>query len=85
MSDKTIENIKAVIALVIFLCGIIGAVYIGGWVMFIKPIIAMAVAIDAQTITATLVAKSIIKIIFAGGVGSIIFTITTSISKALLS
>lgn len=47
----------------------IAAVYVGAWVMFIKPIIYACQAFDASTLTGMIVGMTILKCIFSGAVG----------------
>ena len=49
--------------------------YVGLWLMFIKPIFDCCTAIDMGTLTGELVAISIVKCLFAGVVGTVIYMI----------
>lgn len=49
--------------------------YVGLWLMFIKPIFDCCTAIDMGTLTGELVAISIVKCLFAGVAGSVIYMI----------
>lgn len=49
--------------------------YVGLWLMFIKPIFDCCTAIDIRTLTGGLVAISIVKCLFAGVVGTVIYMI----------
>lgn len=49
--------------------------YVGLWLMFIKPIFDCCTAIDMGTLTGGLVAISIVKCLFAGVVGTVIYMI----------
>lgn len=52
--------------------GIIGGLYVGGWLMLIKPIINIYESINMNTITTTIWITSLLKIIFALSVGGAI-------------
>ena len=64
--------------------GIVGGLYVGGWIMFIKPIIELCEALDAGTLTGLIVGATILKCVFAGAVGSIILSVGAGITKHLL-
>lgn len=61
---------KQIVGLFLFLIGILLAVYVGVWVLFIGGIIglinAVSLAIDGGGIDTVLVSWSIVKIIFSG-------------------
>lgn len=66
---------KKVFGLLLIIAGIIAGLYVCGWLLFIKPIIALCVAIDAGCVTAVLVGTTLLKIVFASVVGGLIFCI----------
>lgn len=63
---------RNIIAFVVAALGFLGGFYVGGWLLFIQPIISACQAFDAGTLTATIIGWTIIKCIFAAAVGSII-------------
>lgn len=63
---------KKIVGALLFIGGIVGGLYVGGWMLFIQPIIAACQAFDAGTLTASIVGVTVIKCIFASIVGSII-------------
>lgn len=63
---KVIENILVVVT-------IIASLYVGGWLMFIHPIIELCNHYDANTLTGTIIGMTILKCVFASSVGMIIF------------
>lgn len=69
------KNIKVIIGVVSLIAGTIGSLYVGGWCMFIQPIIEACKAFDAGTLTGLMVGATILKCIFASFVGSVIFFI----------
>lgn len=73
------SKLRVVIAALVFIIGIILAAYIGGWILFIKPIIACCIAFDSGTLTALMVGTTVIKAIFAGTVASLIIWVSSVI------
>ena len=63
---------KKLIGVVIIIASIMGGVYFGGWLLFVKPILAACAAFDAGILTSTLIITTIIKCIIASTVGLII-------------
>ena len=61
-----------IIGVLLIIAGIVGGLYVGGWLMFIKPIIEACKAFDAGTLTGMIVGVTVLKCIFASFVGSII-------------
>lgn len=61
----------------------IGALYVGGWLMFVSPIIEACKAFDAGTLTGYIVGVTILKCIFAGTVGSLVAYFGTLIGAGL--
>lgn len=72
--------LKVIFSVLIFVGGIVAAIYFGLWVMFIKPILLACAAFDAGTLTATLVGWTVIKCLLASAVASLIVWITASIA-----
>lgn len=69
------NKIKVTFGIIILIVGIFGSLYVGGWCMFIKPIIELCKAIDTSTLTGLIVGSTILKCIFASSVGLFIFYI----------
>lgn len=63
---------KKIIGYTIIVGSIILGLYVGGWIMFIKPIIDICMAFDSGTLMAIMVGISVIKCIFASAVGGLI-------------
>ena len=63
---------RKVLGGLIAITSILGGIYIGGWLMFIQPIIEFCKAFDAGTLTGLIIGTTILKCIFAGSVGAII-------------
>ena len=74
---------RTVLAILIFIAGVVLACYVGGWVLFIKPILAACAAFDSGTLTATLVAWTAIKCLSASAVAGVIITAASAIAKIL--
>lgn len=64
---------KKFFGILLIILGIVGGLYVGGWLMFVKSILVACSAFDAGTLTGGLVGVTIVKCIFASAVGSIIF------------
>lgn len=62
---------RKVLAWLILLAGIVGGLYVGGYLMFIKAILIACHAFDIGSLTAVLVGKTI-KCVFASVVGGLI-------------
>lgn len=74
---------KNVIGNLIIAVGIVGGLYVGGWLMFIQPIIEACKAFDAGTLTGLIIGLTMLKCIFATVVSSIIACIGVFVGSAL--
>lgn len=74
---------KVIIGWLIFIGSIVGGLYVGGWLMFIQPIIEVCKAFDAGTLTGLMVGTTVLKCIFASTVGALIVWIGSSIATIL--
>lgn len=63
---------KKIIGVLLMIAGVVGGLYVGGWMLFIQPIIEACQAFDTGTLTGTIVGITVLKCIFASAVGSII-------------
>ena len=63
---------KKIIGVLLMIVGVVGGLYVGGWMLFIQPIIEACQTFDAGTLTGTIVGITVLKCIFASAVGSII-------------
>lgn len=63
---------RKVLAWLILLAGIVGGLYVGGWLMFAKAILVACHAFDIGSLTAVLVGKTILKCVFASAFGGLI-------------
>lgn len=78
---RIIKNIIGILSLII---GVFGGIYVGGWCMFIQPIIETCRAFDAGTLTGLMVGITVLKCVFAGSVGLLIFSIFYFIGMILI-
>jgi hypothetical protein len=72
-----------VLALAVFVFGVILAAYTGGWLLFIKPIMDACKAFDSGSLTALTVGVTVIKCVVAGTVASLIVYISSLIAALL--
>lgn len=67
---------------------IVGAalgIYTGGWLLFIKPVIAVCAAYDAGTLTGSMIGWTIIKcLVFAPIAAKVIMNVALAIAEAIL-
>lgn len=80
-----ISNMIFVLCIIIWIASAIGGLYVGGWVMFIKPIINAANAFDAGTLTSTMIIWTVLKCMFASTVGTFVFYMGNVVVKAILN
>lgn len=72
MKKKKSGIVKNIIGNLLIAAGVVGGLYVGGWIMFIQPIIEACKAFDAGTLTGLIVGVTVLKCIFASAVGTII-------------
>lgn len=75
---------KKVLGILLILVGILGGLYVGGWLMFIQPIVDCCKAFDLHTLTGLMVGTTVLKCLFASVVGSVIFYLGTTTGGALM-
>lgn len=66
---------KRIIGITLIIIGMILGLYVGFWHMFIGGIMCIARIIDSGDITAVAIALNVIKILFAGFIGWLVFII----------
>jgi len=76
--------VKTVIAVLLVIAGVIGGLYVGGWLMFIQSIIGVCNAFDAHTLTGTLIGWAVIKCLFASFVGGVIIGVSLLLGKVVI-
>ena len=74
---------KYIIGWIVLIGSVVCGIYVGGWLMFIQPIIEACKAFDAGTLTGLIVGTTVLKCIFASTVGALIVWIGSSIATAL--
>ena len=74
---------KHIIGWIILVGSIVLGLYVGGWVMFVQPIIEACVAFDAGTLTGLIVGTTVLKCIFASTVCGIIIYVGSTIVTIL--
>lgn len=75
---------KKLLGVLFIITGILGGLYVGGWLMFIQPIIDACKSFDAGTLTGTIVGVTVLKCIFASVVGGLIAWLGCVIGQLLL-
>lgn len=63
---------KEIIGCLLMVVGIVAGLYVGGWLMFVQPILEACRCFDAGTLTGTIVGITVLKCVFASAVGGII-------------
>lgn len=66
------KKLRKIIGNMIMLLGVAAGLYVGLWLMFIRPIIETAAAFDNGTITAMMAAGAILQVLLSTGTGSVI-------------
>ena len=74
---------KVIMGWLVFIGSIVGGLYVGGWMMFIQPILEACKAFDAGTLTGLIVGVTVLKCMFASAVGGIIVWIGSVIATVL--
>lgn len=74
-----------VLGYLIMVLGVVAGLYVGGWLMFIQPILYACACFDAGTLTGMIVGITVLKCIFAGAVGWIIAAIGMTAGSAIVT
>ena len=74
---------KIIMGWIVLIGSIVGGLYVGGWMMFIQPILEACKAFDAGTLTGLIVGTTVLKCIFASAVGGVIVVVGSAISGFL--
>lgn len=77
------KKLGNIIYWLLFLVSAIGGLYVGGWLMFIQPIIETCKHFDAGTLTGLIVGTTVLKCIFASAVGCIIVYVGSVIAALI--
>ena len=78
------KKIKIIFGVLIILSSWICASYVGGWILFIKPIITACIAFDNHALTGLIIGTTILKCLFSSAVFSVIIYLGSSIGMFLL-
>lgn len=81
---KFIGVLKKFIGALLMIAGVFGGLYVGGWLMFIKPIIEACKAFDTGTLTGMIIGITVLKCIFASTVGGIIAYVGCRVGTVLV-
>lgn len=73
---KKINTIARWLTLVV---GAVVSLYVGGWLMFIQPILEACEHFDAGTLTGAIIGTTVLKCIFAGTAGGIVYYVCIAI------
>lgn len=74
------KKITSAIHWLIFAAGIIAGLYVGGWLMFIQPIIEACKHFDAGTLTGLIIGTTVLKCVFASAVSGLIIWVCSVIA-----
>ena len=74
---------KKCIGILIMIGSVLLGLYVGGWLMFIQPIIEAVKALDNGSLTALTVVITLFKCSFATFVGSVIACVGMIVGKVL--
>lgn len=77
------KETKTWIGVILFIVGIVTGFYVGGWLMFVKPIMDCCYAFDAGILKVSNVGMAIIKCVFATPIGVVIFWIFSIIAALI--
>lgn len=66
------EKAQTIVGFLLMFAGVAAGLYVGGWLMFIQPIMDACRHFDAGTLTGMIVGITVLKCVFASAVGSII-------------
>lgn len=69
------KRVRMLAAMICYCLGVLGAFYVGGWVMLLQPIQMLLDAYTCRTLTLPLVAVSIIKIIFSSTFAGLVWCV----------
>ena len=76
---------KDVLFWITIIIGVILGIYVGGWLLFIKPIVVTCAAYDAGTLTGSMIGWTIIEcLVFAPIAAKVIMNVALTIAKAIL-
>lgn len=74
---------RTIFGWIVLIGSMVSGVYVGAWLMFIKPIIEACKAFDAGTLTGLMVGTTALKCVFASLVGWIIVYVGSVVAQRL--
>ena len=74
---------RVILGWIVFIGSAVGGVYVGAWLMFIKPIIEACKAFDAGTLTGLMVADTVLMCLFASVAGWSIVYVGSIVAQRL--
>ena len=77
-------TIKASLGIIIMVISFFGGVYIGGWILFLNPIINCLKAFHVGSLTGIMVALTLLKCIFAIPIGERIVKVGNVVGKMMI-
>ena len=83
MNKKKADMIKIICGFTVLIGSMVLGAYVGGWLMFVRPILDACKAFDAGTLTGLMVGTTVLKCIFAGTIGGLIIYIGARVSSVL--
>lgn len=72
LESSNMKKFLNTLGTLIFIISYLDGIYVGGYLMFIKPITTCITAFDLGTLTGAMIGWSIVKCVFAGSVCGII-------------
>lgn len=76
---------KKALGILLIIGSIVGGLYVGGWLMFIQPVIETCKAFDNGTLTGTIVGITLLKCLFGSTVGGLIAWVGNIVGMLLIS
>ena len=83
INKKKSEMTKIICGWLVMIGSVVLGLYVGGWMMFIQPIIEACKAFDAGTLTGLIVGVTVLKCLFAGTISGLIIYVGSVISMIL--
>ena len=77
------KKISKAIHWIIFAAGIVSGLYVGGWLMFIQPILEACQHFDAGTLTGFIISTTVLKCVFASAVSGLIIGASSFIAALI--
>ena len=75
---------RTILGWIVFIGSAVYGVYVGAWLMFIKPILEACRAFDTGTLTGLLVGITVLKCLFSSAVGFLIVYVGAAVASRLI-